>query len=47
MKILFEELATEKFKSFGDVDIALDFNHTLGEKNTEVDACAGGIFHWV
>ena len=43
MKIIFDELATEKINSFGAVDLALDFNHTLSETNTEVDACAGGI----
>ncbi|MEG9207833.1 iron-sulfur cluster biosynthesis family protein [Lactococcus lactis] len=46
MKIIFDELATEKIKSFGAVDLALDFNHTLSETNTEVDACAGGISRW-
>ncbi|MGV9044316.1 iron-sulfur cluster biosynthesis family protein [Lactococcus lactis] len=46
MKIIFDELATEKIKSFGAVDLALDFTHTLSETNTEVDACAGGISRW-
>ena len=31
------------FKAFGDVDLVFDFDHTLSEVNTEVDACAGGI----
>lgn len=25
------------------MDLVFDFDHTLSEKNTEVDTCAGGI----
>jgi len=43
MKITFDEKTANKIKAFGDVDLVFDFDHTLSEVNTEVDACAGGI----
>lgn len=41
MKITFDEKTADKIKAFGDVDLVFDFDHTLSEVNTEVDACAG------
>ena len=41
MKIIFDELATEKIKSFGAVDLALDFNHTLSETNRSEERRVG------
>ena len=43
MKITFDEKTANKIKAFGDVDLVFDFDHTLSEVNTEVDACAGAI----
>ena len=43
MKITFDEKTAAKIKALGDVDLVFDFDHTLSEVNTEVDACAGGI----
>ena len=43
MKDYFDEKTADKIKAFGDVDLVFDFDHTLSEVNTEVDACAGGI----
>ncbi len=43
MKIKFDELTANKIKDWGDVDLVFDFDHTLSETRTSVDACAGGI----
>ena len=43
MKIKFDEKTAEKIKKLGEVDLVFDFDHTLSEKNTAVDTCAGGI----
>lgn len=43
MKITFDEKTADKIRALGDVELVFDFDHTLSEKNTEVDACAGGI----
>ncbi|WP_282674705.1 iron-sulfur cluster biosynthesis family protein [Lactococcus cremoris] len=43
MKITFDEKTAAKIKALGDVDLVFDFDHTLSEVNTEVDACAGRI----
>lgn len=43
MKIKFDEKTATKIKDLGEADLVFDFDHTLSEENTAVDACAGGI----